>query len=63
MPPNDNNKCQEHSGFMARILSIEKENTAMRTRLDSIFMRINITLGGVAVACILLVVNFILLHK
>ena len=59
--------CVEHTGCIARIDNLERTNHEqwgkigkLNDRLDSIFTRINITLGGIAVACILLVVNLII---
>ncbi len=56
--------CSEHSGCMARIDNLEKSQkeqwetmAKQRERVDSIFMRLNITLGGVVVACVLLAIN------
>ena len=56
--------CKEHSGCIARIENIEKENVEqwnkmVRTdgRMDKIFMRINIILGGIAISCLLLAIN------
>jgi len=63
----DNNTCKEHSGFKSRIETVEKENSEqwkglkeMDSRINSIFTRINIILGGVIVACVMLVINFLI---
>ena len=63
----ENNLCKQHSGFTARIETVEKENNEqwkglkeMDGRINSIFTRINIILGGVIVACVMLVINFLI---
>jgi len=60
-------KCAEHSGFSARIVNLElsqgEQWTAMEKhnlRLDQIFTRLNVMLGGIVVACVLLVINLLL---
>ena len=64
--PNGDFKCTEHSGCMAKITHLEKENgdqwthmNEMSARINSIFTRLNIILGGVVVACILLAINIV----
>lgn len=59
--------CSEHSGCMARVERLEKENNDQWDRLaktdermDSIFTRLNIVLGGIIVACIMLAINLAL---
>ena len=56
--------CLENCGCKARIIKMESEQKEQwesmekqRERVDSIFTRLNITLGGVVVACILLAIN------
>ncbi len=60
-------KCPEHSGFSARIVNLETSQVdqwnAMEkhnARLDQIFTRLNVMLGGIVVACVLLVINLLL---
>ena len=62
-----NGACKEHSGFIARIGALEKENTdqwgkfsTMDQRINSIFTRLNIILGGIIVACIMMAINIII---
>lgn len=62
-----NNICREHSGCLADIVNLKRNNTAqwekldaMDSRINSIFTRINIILGGVAIACIMLAINLII---
>ena len=64
----ENGTCKEHSGFVARIGALETENTdqwgkfnTMDQRIDSIFTRLNIILGGMVVACIMLAINIIII--
>jgi len=66
---NENNTCKQHTGFEARISNTEKENKdqwekmgIMDTRMDSIFTRLNIILGGIAIACIMLLINIIIIY-
>ena len=61
-----NNLCIEHTGCMARIKNIEKENkdqwakmSKLDDRIDTILTRVNIILGSIAASCILLVLNLI----
>lgn len=52
--------CPEHSGFKARIDNLEEEYKDMNSKQDKIFTRLNIILGGICVACIMLVVNIVI---
>ena len=61
---NSNFSCTEHSGFVARIANLEASETKqwsqfnkVDARFNSMLTRINLTLGGIAVSCILLVIN------
>jgi len=61
---NGNFNCTEHSGFVARIKGLEGENKTqwdrigkMNDKMDSIFNRLNIILGGIVVACVMLAIN------
>jgi len=57
-------KCEDHTGCLKDIAHLQesdrdqwvsiKEN---RMRADTILARINVVLGGITVACVLLVVN------
>lgn len=65
--PENGIKCAEHSGFSARIVNLELSQVdqwnAMekhKSRLDQIFTRLNVMLGGIVVACVLLVINMLL---
>lgn len=60
--------CDQHSGFEERIKTVEKNNTEQWTHINElgdkvnenqnkIMTRINVVLGGIAVACILLTIN------
>ena len=55
--PNGDLHCVEHSGCIARIEHLENAEHELRERMDKIFMRLNIILGGVVVACVMLAVN------
>ena len=55
----DEFKCVEHSGLVARITNLEEEMNKETSRTDTIMSRLNVVLGGVAVSCILLVLNLI----
>lgn len=62
----ENGTCKQHTGLDARICHVERENGdqwekigKMDNRIDKIFSRLNIILGGVVVACIMLVLNFL----
>ena len=66
MNDKDNEVCKEHSGFIARIEGLEKASTdqwgelgTMDKRINTILTRLNILLGGVTVACIMLAVNIL----
>ena len=61
-----NNICKQHTGFLARIMNIEKENvdqwnkiSIIEGKMDAIFTRLNIILGGVVVACVMLAINIL----
>jgi hypothetical protein len=58
--------CVEHSGCIARIGTLEKTEREQWAAIDkqgdkveSIVARLNVVLGGVAVSCILLVVDIV----
>ena len=67
----ENNICRDHSGCLARLDNCEHENeeqwnkmirmegvmSATDKRINQIFTRINVILGGIAVSCLLLAVN------
>ena len=62
-----NDICKEHSGCLARIGGLEKsegeqwgEMTEMSNRINAIFTRLNIILGGVVVACVMLAINIVI---
>jgi len=59
-------KCVEHKGHEARIESLEHSDhdqwvkfDKLDEKFDSIFTRINVILGGIAVSCILLAINLL----
>jgi len=65
----ENNICKQHTGFEARIANTEKENkdqwekmSTMDTKINSIFTRLNLILGGIVVACIMLLINIIIIY-
>ena len=58
--------CPEHSGCLADIAHLKSENTSqweavrkVSDKVDNIMTRLNIILGGIVVACILLVINIV----
>ena len=55
----ENNICKEHSGCMARIEHLEGESESMSNRVDKIFNRINLILGGIVVSFVMLVINLV----
>lgn len=62
-----NGFCKGHSGFEARIKNLETSQQeqwdAMEKhtdRINSIFTRLNIVLGSVVVACILMAINLVI---
>ena len=64
---NSDLKCIECTGVKARISNLEKENKDQwgsimknRDKNDQIYTRVNIILGGIAVSCILLVINILI---
>lgn len=57
-------QCTDHSGCIKDIDNLKSDNSKqwkeldnMRSRIDGIFTRLNILLGGVVVACVMLVIN------
>lgn len=63
----ENNICKEHSGCIARIENLEKESAEQwkglemtSKRIDSMLTKINVILGGVVVACIMLAINLLI---
>lgn len=58
------NLCGEHTGCIARITNLEKSDCRQWTeiheqdsRIDKIMTRLNVILGGVAVAVVMLLLN------
>jgi cell division protein FtsL len=62
--------CDEHSGCIERIGHLEKQDKEQwdkmakiedkfDSKFNSIFNRINVILGGVVVACIMLAINIV----
>jgi len=58
--PNGDFKCTEHSGCIARIKTLEEQTHSQWDKLDSIFTRLNVILGSVVIACIMLVINILI---
>ena len=65
--PDNNNICRDHSGCLTRLDHLELENShqwrdiiSMKEKYDSILTRINVTLGSIVVACILLIINILI---
>ena len=67
----ENNICRDHSGCIADITNMKSNihelwkytqgvETQMKEMRDSIQSRINYVLGGIVVACILMVVNMVI---
>jgi hypothetical protein len=59
--------CQHHSGCLADINNLKDENKSqwgaidkMSDKVNSIMTRINIILGSVVVACIMLALNLLM---
>ena len=51
----DNVKCYEHSTFIENV-----DNTKILfTKVDAMLTRINVALGGLVVACVLLALNLV----
>ena len=62
--PNGDMKCVEHSMCVSKITSLENENheqweemKEQRKRINSILMRLNIILGSIVVATIILAIK------
>lgn len=59
-----NNFCDQHFGFEKEIENLKKENDSqwqelkeVRSKVDSIIMRLNVILGGLVVGILLLAFN------
>lgn len=59
--------CPQHSGLDARLINVEKDTdsqwtdlTKLNERIDKIMTRINVILGGITVAVLMLIINIIL---
>jgi hypothetical protein len=59
MNTTNNALCKAHSGIVARIEHLELESEKMGDKLNKIFNRINIILGGIVVSCVMLVINLV----
>lgn len=62
----DNNHCSDHSGCLADITHLKCENRKqwdkmgrMGDKIDSIMSKLNVVLGSIVVACIVLALNLI----
>jgi len=53
--------CEEHSGCMARIKSLEARGRIWDTIYTDLQNKMNIILGGVVVSCVALIANLIVL--
>jgi len=58
--------CNEHSGCLARLGNLENNNQkqwekidVVNSKVDRMFTRLNIILGGMVVAVVLLLINII----
>lgn len=58
--------CHEHSGCLRDIRNIKEENVAqwkeirdLRVKTDQFMTRLNVILGGIVVAVVLLLVNIV----
>ena len=64
---NETPKCNEHSGCIARLDAHEKNVAELWKHMnglrDKIYMRLNVVLGGVCAACILLALNLLVKGK
>lgn len=63
-------QCNDHSGCIARICSLENDTRCQWTAIkehrekmsslhDKIMSRINVVLGGIVVACVMLAINLV----
>ena len=48
-------KCYEHSTFVSNVI----QTRLLLTKIDELMVRMNVILGGVAVACLLLAINLV----
>ena len=62
----DSEVCHEHTGCLARIKNVESDTTKqwlelekMRDKVDGIMTRLNVVLGSMVIACIMLLLNVI----
>ena len=62
----NNSICKAHSGCISDIEHLKDDNEIqwkefhkMSTRIDKIFNRINLILGGIVVSCVMLVINLL----
>ena len=53
--------CEDHSGCMARIKSLEARGKVWDKMGSSILNKMNVILGGVVVSCVALIANLIIL--
>jgi hypothetical protein len=60
--------CNEHTGCLARIDGLEKSDgkqweslEKQGTRIDSIMTRLNVILGGIIVAVLMLLINIVVI--
>lgn len=62
-------KCDDHSGCLADIKNLKNSDKTQweaigknRDRIDQIITRLNITLGGVVVACLMLIIDILIVR-
>lgn len=58
--PNGDEHCHAHSGVCKQVASLEERTTKLENRMDTIMNRLNSILGGIVVACALLVINIVI---
>jgi hypothetical protein len=57
--PSGDEKCKDHSGCLSDIKTLKESDRDQWDAINSMKARIDVVLGGVAMSCILLVINLI----
>lgn len=63
----NNETCHEHSGCIQRLTNLEKDNikqweeiVKVDDKTNSIMTRLNVVLGSIVVACVMLLLNLVI---
>lgn len=54
-----NNVCKNHSGLVQEVVNVKEQQERQESKIDQIVVSNRSILGGVVVACIMLILNLV----